>query len=162
IHGMPLAALLGEGHPTLVNIGGRAPHLLPSQVSLFGVRDIDEQERERIRATGVHTVTMRHADELGMPGAIARVLEPLVGACDWIHVSFDVDFLDPWVAPGVGTPVRGGPNYRESHLVFEMLYDTGKVRSADVTELNPIFDEKNVSAEVCVQLLSSLFGKRIL
>ncbi len=162
IHGMPLAALLGDGHPSLVEIGGRAPHLRPDQVALFGVRDIDQRERERIWMTGVHAYSMRQVDEFGMPAILKQILYPIQKSCDWVHVSFDVDFLDPKVAPGVGTPVRGGPTYRESHLVMEMIHDTGKVRSVDVTELNPILDDHNVTGQVCVDLVSSLFGKRIL
>jgi arginase len=161
VHGMPLAALLGRGAPTLVGVGRISPSLKPDQVALFGVRHIDAPEARVIRASGVHTTTMRDVDERGMRGALDAALGSLAD-CDRIHVSFDVDFLDAQLAPGVGTPVRGGPDYREAHLVMETLADTGRVTSVDVVELNPILDERNRSAEVAVELLQSLFGKRIL
>ena len=163
IHGMPLAVLLGNGHPDLVDIGGPGPSLSPNQVALVGVRDLDAPEAQIIRNSGVHVWTMRAVDEHSMKGVMERVLATLEEeGIDWLHVSFDVDFLDPGIAPGVGTRVRGGPSYREAHLGMEMLSDSGLVRSVDITELNPILDHENRSGELCVELISSLFGKRIL
>ncbi len=162
IHGMPLAVLLGHGPPELLSIAQHTPTLTPDQVALIGVRDIDGLEAQRIRRSGVWVETMRHVDEVGMPSMMQRVLKRFRGRVDRLHVSFDVDYLDPSIAPGVGTPVRGGPTYREAHLCMEMLSETGLVGSVDLTELNPILDVRNQSAELCVELLASLFGKRLL
>ena len=162
IHGMPLAVLLGRGPDALVRIGASTPVIAPDQVALVGIRAIDTAESAAIRSSGVHALTMRDVDERGMRAVIAEAIETLLSSCDRLHVSFDVDFLDPLIAPGVGTRVRGGPNYREAHLVMEMLADCGKVGSVDVVELNPILDRENVSAELVVELLASLFGRRIL
>jgi arginase len=161
IHGMPLACLLGSGAPALISIGGPGPAVSPEDVALIGVRAIDRQEAAAIRATGVQAWTMRDIDHDGMGATLTAALEALAH-CDRIHVSFDVDFLDPRIAPGVGTRVRGGPDYREAHLVMEMLADSGKVGSVDVVELNPILDQENVTAELAVELVASLFGRAIL
>lgn len=162
IHGMPLGCLLGNGADPLVHIGSRVPAVDPQDVALIGIRAIDGPEATAIRASGVHTYTMRDIDSLGIQKVILDSIAILGERCDRLHVSFDVDFLDPEIAPGVGTRVRGGPNYREAHLVMELLADTGLVCAVDVVELNPILDRENTSAELATELLASLFGKRIL
>jgi len=161
IHGMPLSCLLGDGAEPLVRIGKRRPALDAEDVVLLGVRAIDAAEASLIRASGVKTMTMRDLDGYGMQRVMEESLEHL-GDCSRLHISFDVDFLDPGIAPGVGTRVRGGPNYREAHLAMELLADTGRVTSVDVVELNPCLDLENATASLAVELLESLFGKRIL
>ena len=161
VHGMPLACLLGRGHPSLTGIGGPAASVEPADVALIGVRAIDRQEAASIGATGVRAWTMRDIDHHGIAAAVAEALDALAH-CDRLHVSFDVDFLDPGIAPGVGTRVRGGPNYRESHLTMELLASSGRVGSVDVVELNPILDRENTTAELAVELVASLFGRTIL
>ena len=162
IHGMPLGCLLGEGAAQLTHIAARVPAIDPGDVALVGIRAIDDSEATAIRASGVHTYTMRDIDSRGIQAVMLDSIATLAERCDRLHVSFDVDFLDPGIAPGVGTRVRGGPNYREAHLVMELLADTGLVGSVDVVELNPILDRENTSAELATELLASLFGKRIL
>ncbi len=162
VHGMPLACLLGDGPPSMTGFSPRARALEPEDVALIGVRAIDEGEAATIRATGVHAFTMRDVDERGIREVLREAIDALLHRCDRLHVSFDVDFLDPSIAPGVGTRVRGGPNYREAHLVMELLADTGRVCSVDVVELNPILDRENETGELAVELLESLFGKAIL
>lgn len=162
IHGMPLACLLGRGTDALTSISERGPAVDPEDVALIGIRAIDESESRHIRASGVRVWTMRAIDEHGIRSVIGDAIEDLSRTCDVLHLSFDVDFLDPGIAPGVGTRVRGGPNYREAHLCMELLADSGLVGSVDVVELNPILDQENASAELVVELLASLFGKRIL
>jgi len=161
IHGMPLACLLGTGADPLCNIGERSPSLDAGDIVLFGVRAVDAEEARLIRASGIKTMTMRDLDSRGMQQVMEEALAWL-SECTRLHVSFDVDFLDPGIAPGVGTRVRGGPNYREAHLAMELLADTGKVASVDVVELNPCLDRENATARLSVELLQSLFGKRIL
>ena len=161
IHGMPLACLLGNGPDSLCALGSRRPAVDAGDVVLFGVRAVDAPEVQLIRAAGIKTMTMRDLDSRGMQRVMEEALAHLDG-CDRLHVSFDVDFLDPRIAPGVGTRVRGGPNYREAHLAMELLADTGKVSSVDVVELNPCLDRENATAALSVELLQSLFGKRIL
>jgi arginase len=161
IHGMPLACLLGTGADSLCTIGARSPAIDAADVVLFGVRAVDPPEVKLIRASGIKVMTMRDLDSRGMQRVMEEALEHL-GACERLHVSFDVDFLDPVIAPGVGTRVRGGPNYREAHLAMELLADTGRVSSVDVVELNPCLDHENATARLSVELLESLFGKRIL
>jgi arginase len=161
VHGMPLACVLGSGHPSLTGIGGPGASIEPGDVALIGVRAIDRQEAAAIRARGVRTWTMRDIDHHGIGAAVKAAVESL-SHCDRLHISFDVDFLDPSIAPGVGTRVRGGPSYREAHLVMELLADSGKVRSADVVELNPILDRENTTGELAVELVASLFGRSIL
>jgi arginase len=163
VHGMPLAALLGDGPDMLTKIGDRHPALAPNEVALIGIRAIDRREADAIRAMGVHAFTMRDIDGSGIGAAIRSAVAALKEAgCTSLHVSFDVDFIDPSIAPGVGTRVRGGPTYRESHFVMELLADTGMVTSADVVELNPCLDRENATARLSVELVASLFGKRIL
>lgn len=161
IHGMPLAHLVGNGHPRLTGIGGPAPTLRPEQVVLIGVRSLDPGERQALAGSGMLIFTMREIDELGIATVVRQALIRLK---TWprLHVSLDLDVLDPQVAPGVGTPVPGGLTYREAHLMMELLADSGRVGSVDVVEINPILDERNRTAELAVELLASLLGQQIL
>lgn len=161
IHGMPLATLLGDGCEDLVNLGHPGPKLKPQEVAMIGVRDLDPQERERLAVSGIHVYTMRDVDELGMATVARRALSHL-NHLSRLHVSLDMDALDPSVAPGVGTPVPGGLSYREAHLLMEILAESRRVASIDVVEINPILDDRNRTAEVAVKLVASLLGQRIL
>ena len=161
VHGMALAALLGRGPPELTNIGREGAKLRPEEVVLIGVRDLDPPERDALRGAGVLVITMREIDEIGIAAAARQTLERL-GGLDRLHVSLDMDALDPDEAPGVGTPVPGGLTYREAHLLMEILADSGKVASLDIVEVNPILDDRNRTAKLGVELAASLFGQRIL
>lgn len=161
IHGMPLATLLGDGHESLVNIGRDGAKLRPEDVVLIGLRDLDREERGLIRKSGVNYYTMRDIDEKGISAVMNDALNRLEHL-DHIHVSFDVDSLDPNVAPGVGTPVKGGLTYREAHLIMETLSDTDRVLSMDIVEINPMLDAFNSTADTAVGLTVSLFGKTII
>jgi len=161
IHGMPVACLCGIGPAALVELGGSAPAIRPEVVRQIGIRSVDPGERKLVHEAGLDIYDMRYIDEIG----IRRVMEEALEGLDddtHLHVSFDVDFLDPTIAPGVGTTVRGGPNYRESQLVMEMIADTGRLASLDIFELNPAFDKKNQTARLAVDLVESLFGKSTL
>jgi arginase len=162
IHGMPLAVALGLGPPALVNLAGFCPMVEGSAAALVGIRDVDLAERKNVKALGIGAFTMRDIDERGMRAvmeeAIARASRDTAG----IHVSFDLDGIDPDLAPGVGTPSPGGLSYREAHLAMEMLADTGKVVSVELVEVNPILDHQNATARLGVGLLASLLGKKIL
>jgi arginase len=160
VHGMALAALLGQGPPELTQIGRPGPKLRAADVVLFGVRDLDPGEREALRQAGVLVLTMRDIDELGVATAARRALSKLA-PLPRLHVSLDMDALDPKDAPGVGTPVPGGLTYREAHVLMEILADSGKVGSLDVVEVNPILDDRNRTARLGVELAASLFGQRI-
>ena len=162
IHGMPVAVLCGHGPQPLLDITqGAGCHLTPQDFRLLGVRSVDVQERAFVHAQGLEVFDMRYLDEHGMRFAMQQAL---MGVDDQthLHVSFDVDFLDPDIAPGVGTPVRGGPSYREAQLCMEMIADTGRLASLDVVELNPARDVQNRTAELVVDLVESLFGKSTL
>lgn len=161
IHGMPVAALIGEGDPELVNIGYAGAKVQPSQIVQIGIRDLDDRERDRLAHSGINVFTMRHVDELGM-AAIARQALDRLRHLPRIHVSLDMDSLDPAEAPGVGTPVPGGLSYREAHLLMEILGESQRVRSMDIVEVNPILDDRNMTGKLAVQLAASLLGKRIL
>lgn len=161
LHGMPVACLCGFGPPELVRLGGMAPALRPEFLRMIGVRSVDAGEREFVHAQGLDIYDMRTIDEWGMRAAMETALADLPDEAH-IHVSFDVDFLDPDIAPGVGTTVRGGPTWREAQLCMEMLADTGCVGSVDVVELNPALDLRNRTAEVAVEMIESLFGKSTL
>ena len=161
VHGMALAILLGKGPPELVDIGRTGPKIKPKQVALIGVRDLDQKERENLRSSGCGVYTMRDIDELGMHGVLKKAMNHLYGCSD-IHLSLDMDCIDPNEAPGVGTPVPGGITYREAQLLMETVCDTGKLRSLDLMETNPILDISNRTAQVAVSLTASLFGKSIL
>jgi arginase len=158
IHGMVVRSLLGDG-PAALMVGEK--RLRPEQIVMIGIRDLDAQERLDLRASGIKVFTMRAIDENGMASVIHAVLNAL-GNVEAIHVSFDMDALDPAVAPGVGTPVAGGLSYREAHLLMEMLADDGRVCSLDIVEVNPILDAANQTARVSVEMAASLFGQRIL
>jgi arginase len=161
IHGMPVACLCGNGPAGLTHIGGRHPALSPEMIRQIGIRSVDAEEKRLVHDVGLEVFDMRHVDEVG----IRRTLEEALRDVDrntHLHVSFDVDFLDPEIAPGVGTTVRGGPNYREAQLCMEMIADCGAMQSLDVVELNPAFDNHNQTAELAVDLLESLFGKSTL
>ncbi len=161
VHGMPLAALLGLGAPPLTEVCGTGPKLLPQDVVLIGVRQLDPGERELILKSGVTVFTMSDVDRLGMARVAAEAVARLKGL-PRVHVSFDADVLDPEIAPGVGTPVPGGLTYREAHLLMELLHESGIVTSLDLVEVNPILDRQNRTAEILVELAASLLGKRIL
>lgn len=161
IHGMPVAALLGEGFPELVNVGRPGPKLSGQDMVMIGVRELDAEERHWLRLSGIRVYTMRELDERGMSSIIREALQCLEH-CDRLHVSLDMDSLDPNVAPGVGTPSPGGLSYREAQLLMEIVADSGKLASADVVEINPILDHGNRTAQIAVELVASLFGKSIL
>ncbi|MEJ2749058.1 MAG: arginase [Anaerolineae bacterium] len=161
IHGMPVAALIGEGAEALVNIGYPGPKLQPAHIVQIGIRDLDAVERERLAHSGISVFTMRHLDEMGM-AAVARQALDRLRHLRRLHVSLDMDSLDPDEAPGVGTPVPGGLSYREAHLLMEILGDNGRVHSLDIVEINPILDDRNKTAELAVELAASLLGQRIL
>ena len=160
-HGMPVAALCGLGPDALVNLGGRAPAIQPSEIRQIGIRSVDQGEKRLVKEYGLDIYDMRYIDEFGMKRAMEKALEG-VDADTHVHVSFDVDFLDPAIAPGVGTTVPGGPNYREAQLVMEMIADTGRLGSLDIVELNPAFDDHNRTGLLAVDLVESLFGKSTL
>ncbi len=161
IHGMPVACLFGHGPKELVEIAGRHPLLEASQIKQIGIRSVDPGERRLVREAGLDIYDMRYIDEMGMRRVMTQALEG-VDANTHLHVSFDIDFLDPEIAPGVGTTVPGGPNYREAQLCMEMIADTGCLGSLDIVELNPAFDNHNRSAVLAVDLVESLFGKSTL
>jgi arginase len=160
VHGMALAALLGRGAPELTDIGSAGPKLKASATVLLGARDLDPAEREALRDSGILVMSMSTIDALGMAAAAHRALEHL-GPFPRLHVSLDMDALDPLEAPGVGTPVPGGLTLREAHLLMEILAESRKVGSLDIVEVNPILDERNRTARLAVDLTASLFGQRI-
>jgi len=161
IHGMPVACLCGFGPQELIEIGGHVPAISPKWVRQIGIRSVDEGEKRFVHEQNIEVFDMRYIDEMGMRAAMELALA-LMDANTHLHVSFDVDFLDPDIAPGVGTTVRGGPTYREAQLCMEMIADTGRLGSLDVMELNPALDVRNRTAEVAVDLIESLFGKSTL
>ena len=162
IHGMPLAVALGLGSPSLVNLAGFSPMVDGSRAALVGIRDVDAAERANVRASGIGAFTMRDVDERGMRAVVEEAIKRATTGTAGIHVSFDLDVMDPDYAPGVGTPSPGGLSYREAHLAMEMLADTGRVVSAEFVEANPILDHGNGSAALGVELAASLLGKKIL
>jgi arginase len=162
IHGMPLAVALGLGEPSLTGLAGHTPMVDGSRAALVGIRDVDQSERANVKASGVGAFTMRDIDERGMRTVIEEAIQRASFGTAGIHVSVDLDAMDPELAPGVGTPSPGGLSRREAHLAMEMLADTGKVISAEFVEANPILDERNVTAKLGVELLASLLGKKIL
>ncbi len=161
IHGMPVACLCGIGPERLIGIGGRTPAIDPEWVRQIGIRSVDDGERKLVHQAGLDVFDMRFIDEHTMRRTMDMALRGL-DENTHLHVSFDVDFLDPEIAPGVGTTVRGGPTYREAQLCMEMIADTGLLASLDVTELNPSYDVHNATAKVAVDLVESLFGKSTL
>lgn len=161
VHGMPLAALLGRGDPRLTAVWGERPRVRPEDVVLIGLRATDPGERRLVHELGIRAYTMKDVDRRGIAAVAAEAIARLAGA-ERIHVSFDADALDPDLAPGVGTPVKGGLTYREAHLLMELLSDAGRVTSLDLVEVNPILDLRNRTAEIMVEMAASLLGKRIL
>ena len=161
IHGMPVACLCGFGPQELVDIGGHVPAIQAKWVRQIGIRSVDEGEKRFVHEQDLEVFDMRYIDEMGMRSAMELALA-LIDVNTHLHVSFDVDFLDPAIAPGVGTTVRGGPSYREAQLCMEMIADTGRLGSLDVMELNPALDERNRTAEVAVDMVASMFGKSTL
>ena len=163
IHGMPLAVSIGLGHANLVNIRGGNPKINPENVVIIGARSVDPGERELIKEKGIKVFSMHEIDKLGM----TEVMEQTIAYfrernVDGVHLSLDLDGIDPLYTPGVGTPVPGGITYRESHLAMEMLHASNLITSAEFVEVNPILDEKNKTADVAVALMGSLFGESLL
>ena len=161
LHGMPVACLCGHGPKELIEIGGHVPAISPKWVRQIGIRSVDAGEKRFVHEQELDVFDMRFIDEMGMRHAMELALATL-DVNTHLHVSFDVDFLDPPIAPGVGTTVPGGPTYREAQLCMEMIADTGRLASLDVMELNPALDVRNQTAEVAVDLIESLFGKSTL
>jgi arginase len=162
IHGMPLAASLGLGHESLVEFYGFSPKLKPENCALIGIRSLDPLERLNIKKLGLNVYTMSDVDKLGIHRIINKVLKHFKEQVDHIHVSFDLDSTDPTVVPGVGTPVPGGLSYRETHLLMEAIAECGCMSSLEVTEINPILDNKNQSAMFAADVIASSMGQRIL
>ncbi len=161
VHGMPVACLCGHGPQPLIEIGGQVPALSPKWIRQIGIRSVDAGERRLVHQVGLEVFDMRYIDEMGMRHTMELALATL-DAHTHLHVSFDVDFLDAELAPGVGTTVPGGPTYREAQLCMEMIADTGRLASLDVMELNPALDVRNKTAVLAVDLIESLFGKSTL
>ncbi|MBK9520537.1 MAG: arginase [Rhodocyclaceae bacterium] len=161
IHGMPVACLCGHGPRELIEIGGHVPAIDPKSIRQVGIRSVDAGEKKFVHEMDLEVFDMRYIDEMGMRVAMENALLG-IDEQTHLHVSFDVDFLDPDIAPGVGTTVPGGPSYREAQLCMEMIADTGLLASLDVMELNPALDERNRTAELAVDLIESLFGKSTL
>ncbi len=161
IHGMPLAALIGEGHESLVNVGHPGAKILPENVVMIGQRDLDPNEKARLKKAGITVFTMRSIDEQGISLVANKALMKFIHLKK-IHLTVDMDALDPVEAPGVGTPVPGGITYREAHLLMELLADSQKITSMDLVEINPILDIANKTAELAVELTLSALGKSIL
>lgn len=165
IHGMPLAAALGIGEKRLTRLGGFAPKVMPENSALIGIRDIDREEAETVkkyRNMGMQVYTMTDVDKQGVTRIIARVLNDFKSEVDHIHISFDLDGVDPDYASGVGTPVEGGLTYREASVIMEMVADCGCMSSLEMLEVNPILDTKNSTAELAVDFIESALGKSIL
>src|SRR5690625_2419224 len=161
IHGMPLAASLGIGHEKLTNLFGYAPKIKPENIVIIGARCLDPGEKELIQEKGIKVYSMHEIDRMGMPKVMEETIKYLKKRTDGVHLSLDLDGLDPSEAPGVGTPVLGGITYRESHLAMEMLAEADILSSAEFVEVNPILDEKNKTATVAVALMGSLFGEKL-
>jgi arginase len=162
VHGMPLASLIGPEPAELSRIGGFSPKVLPEHTVLIGIRNLDEREKEIVRASKVHVFTMKDIDTLGVTEVMARAIAIATRGTGGFHVSYDLDVCDPTVAPGVGTPVRGGLSYREAHVVMEMVAESGKLTSFDLVEVNPTLDIRNTTAELGTELALSALGKSIL
>ena len=162
IHGMPLAALLGLGPAELGAIAGRFAKVAPANVALVGIRSVDEGERRHLKRLGVNVYTMADIDRQGIHSVMEGALAQVTAGTDLVHVSFDLDSVDPSLAPGVGTPVKGGLDYREAHLIMELVAAAGVLTSLEIVEINPILDDRNTSAQFAVELIQSAFGKKIL
>jgi arginase len=162
VHGMPLACILGTGPSQLVDIGGFSPKIQPERCAVIGLRNLDEREKDLVRHSGVHAFTMKDIDRFGMAAIMEKALGLICDGDAALHLSFDMDGVDPAVSPGVGTPVRGGLSYREAHLVMEMVSDTGRLVALDVVEVNPILDQQNSTAILGCELILSALGQEIL
>lgn len=162
IHGMSLAVSMGVGDPDLVNLGGRAPKVLPRNTVLIGIRDLDSGERENLKKSGVTVYTMRDVDERGMRDVVDEAIRIAGDNTAGIHLSFDLDVVDPEDAPGTGTPVWGGITYREAHLAMEMLAERAQIVAVDLVEVNPVLDTQNMTGIFAAELAQSVLGKRIL
>jgi arginase len=162
VHGMPLAALLGGMPDALGTIGGFAPKVRPANTVLVGVRNLDEREKLAVRSSGVHVFTMKDIDRLGIAAVTEQAIARAEAGAAGIHVSFDLDVCDPSIAPGVGTPVKGGLDYREAHMVMEMVADAGRLIALDLVEVNPVLDVQNATAVLGAELAASALGMKIL
>jgi arginase len=162
VHGMPLSALLGPEPAELSGIGGFSPTIDPGRVVLIGVRNLDEQEKQRVRDSRIHVFTMKDIDRAGIASILEQAIELAARDDAGLHVSFDLDVCDPSIAPGVGTPVKGGLDYREAHMVMEMLADSGRLLALDMVEVNPTLDIRNNTAELGTELVLSALGMKIL
>jgi arginase len=162
VHGMPLASLLGPEPAELSRIGGFSPKVTPERTVLIGIRNLDEQEKERIRESGVRLFTMKEIDRAGIASVVEQAIAIAGTDTGGIHVSFDLDVCDPSIAPGVGTPVKGGLDYREAHMVMEIVADSGLLTSLDLVEANPVLDDRNMTAILGAELASSALGQKII
>lgn len=162
VHGMPLAALLGPEPAELSGVGGFSPTIDPDRVALIGVRNLDEQEKQRVRDSRIHVFTMKDIDRAGIAAVMEQAMALAGRDAAGLHVSFDLDVCDPAIAPGVGTPVKGGLDYREAHMVMEMLADSGRLLALDMVEVNPTLDIRNNTADLGTELVLSALGMKIL
>ena len=162
VHGMPLASLLGSEPAELSRIGGFSPKVLPEHTVLIGIRNLDEREKQIVRDSRVHVFTMKDIDRSGIATVTEQALAIAGAGTAGVHVSFDLDVCDPAIAPGVGTPVKGGLDYREAHMLMEIVADSGLLRALDLVEVNPILDDRNTTAILGVELVSSALGQKIL
>jgi len=162
VHGMPLAALLGSEPAELSLVGGVSPKVLAQHTVLVGVRNFDDREKDLVRESKVHVFTMKDIDRLGMAAVAAEAIALASRETAGVHVSFDMDVCDPAIAPGVGTPVNGGLNYREAHLLMELIADSGRLTSLDIVEVNPTLDVRNATAVLGTELTLSALGMKIL
>lgn len=162
VHGMPVAHLLGHGDAGMASLAKPGPAVRAQNVVIVGARDLDQAERVHAREYGVTIYTMRDIDERGLRAILSEAIDKVSDGTGGFHVSLDLDFVDPREAPGVGTPVRGGATYREAHLAMETLWDTGRMVSLDLVEVNPVLDQVNHTAELAVGLMASAFGQRII
>ncbi len=162
VHGMPMAAIMGYGPIELTHVFGFAPKIQPQHAVMIGIREVDPQERELVKKSGVRVFTMKEIDRRGIGSVMDEALSIVTKDTDGFSVTLDADFLDPYESPGVATPVRGGADYREAHLAMEMVADTKKMVSFEITEINPILDVHNKTAHFGMELILSAFGKQIL
>ena len=162
VHGMPLAALLGHGAKELTHVAGFAPKILPQHTVIIGARSVDPGERDLIRSEGIKVFTMTDVDERGIGKVIREAIEIASNGTAGFHATLDMDFLDPSTAPGVGTREPGGATYRETHLAMEKIADSGKVLSVEITEVNPLYDTANQTAQLAVEFILSALGKKIM
>jgi len=162
VHGMPLAALLGGEPAELSRIGTFSPKVLPAHTVLVGIRNLDDREKVLVKESGVHVFTMKDIDRQGIAAVVEQAVNLAGNGTAGIHVSFDMDVCDPLIAPGVGTPVKGGLDYREAHMVMEIIADSGRLTSLDLVEVNPTLDMQNITAQLGTELASSALGMKIL